>query len=271
MRLTMVDSFSVHDIILIYSPSFHLTLDTVTNGEVYNTVIRGSDKGGLDGISNIYCNWAGGNAFGSLGAGTNISDITYRNVYAYHYNSMAVVKSNGGSGMVSNILLENFIRRDNAYSLQLNQYWGKMEEAEGYGIHLHNWTITKWRGTCKNGAQRGPITLRCADGAPCTDIKIDDFAIWTDSGDILSNYCQSAYGTGFCLKQNIPSSTSYEGIHATEAVTPDNYAALTMAYDIEDSLGYTVPIPIPTIPASSFLISHQLDQFPVAAPERPSS
>lgn len=67
-------------------------LDTVTNGEVYNLIIRGGNKGGLDGIDvsganvwlhdievsnrdecvtiknpaqymlveNIYCNWSGG-------------------------------------------------------------------------------------------------------------------------------------------------------------------------------------------------------------------
>jgi rhamnogalacturonan hydrolase len=40
----------VHDIALVDSPSFHFSMDTCTNGEVYNMAIRGGNKGGLDGI-----------------------------------------------------------------------------------------------------------------------------------------------------------------------------------------------------------------------------
>jgi hypothetical protein len=84
------------------APAYHLTIDTCTNGEVYNMIIRGGNEGGLDGvdvwgtnvwvhdvevtnkdecvtvkspashmlIENIYCNWSGGCAIGSLGADT---------------------------------------------------------------------------------------------------------------------------------------------------------------------------------------------------------
>lgn len=92
LRLAHVQDFSIHDIALVDSPLFHLFLDTVSNGEVYNVIIRGGNKGGLDGIDvsgtnmwlhdievsnrdecvtiknpsqymlieNIYCNWSGG-------------------------------------------------------------------------------------------------------------------------------------------------------------------------------------------------------------------
>ena len=60
-------------------------------------------------IEDIYCNWSGGCAFGSLGANTDISDVTYRNVYTWYSNQMMMFKSNGGSGTVSNVLMENFI------------------------------------------------------------------------------------------------------------------------------------------------------------------
>lgn len=50
MRLIDVDQFSIHDIRLVDSPAFHLILDTVSNGEVYNVIIRGGNLGGLDGI-----------------------------------------------------------------------------------------------------------------------------------------------------------------------------------------------------------------------------
>lgn len=50
LRLYDVTDFSVHDIALTDSPSFHFVMDTCTNGEVYNMAIRGGDEGGLDGI-----------------------------------------------------------------------------------------------------------------------------------------------------------------------------------------------------------------------------
>lgn len=50
LRLYDVTDFSIHDIALVDSPAFHLTMDTCKNGEVYNTIIRGSNKGGLDGV-----------------------------------------------------------------------------------------------------------------------------------------------------------------------------------------------------------------------------
>lgn len=66
LRLYEVTDFSVHDFVLVdckklshpYSslltirvaPQYHLTLDTCTNGEVYNMVVRGGNEGGLDGF-----------------------------------------------------------------------------------------------------------------------------------------------------------------------------------------------------------------------------
>ncbi|KAI8137478.1 rhamnogalacturonase E [Fennellomyces sp. T-0311] len=284
LRLAMVDRFSVHDVALTDAPAFHFSIDTCTNGEVYNMAIRGGDHGGLDGIDvwgenmwihdvmvtnkdecvtiknpshntlieNIYCNWSGGCAFGSLAGGINISDITYRNVYTVRSNQMMMIKSNGGSGTVSNVLFESFIGHSNAYSLVFDQYWSKMGTADGDGVQLTNFTISNWRGTCSNGKQRGPIKMNCADGAPCTDIKIDDFAMWTETGDVLDNYCRSAYGVGTCLKENTPTPTAYEVTHVTTTIAPSNYPAPTMDDDVEDSFGFTLPIPIPTIPASFF-------------------
>lgn len=102
LRPQQATNFSVHDISLVNSPAFHFTMDTCTNGEVYDMIIRGGNEGGLDGvdvwgtnihihdvevtnrdecvtvkspadhmlIENIYCNWSGGCAIGSLGANT---------------------------------------------------------------------------------------------------------------------------------------------------------------------------------------------------------
>lgn len=51
LRLYDVTDFAVHDIALVDSPAFHLTVDTCKNGEIYNMAIRGGAHGGLDGIS----------------------------------------------------------------------------------------------------------------------------------------------------------------------------------------------------------------------------
>lgn len=50
LRLAQVTDFSVHDMALVDSPSFHFSMDTCTNGEIYNMAIRGGNEGGLDGI-----------------------------------------------------------------------------------------------------------------------------------------------------------------------------------------------------------------------------
>jgi hypothetical protein len=110
-----------HRLNISTAPQYHLTLDTCTNGEIYNMVVRGGNEGGLDGfdiwgtniwvhdvevtnkdecvtvkvfpkeaqnvasahnaqspasyilVENVFCNWSGGCAIGSLGADTGIS------------------------------------------------------------------------------------------------------------------------------------------------------------------------------------------------------
>lgn len=50
-----------------------------------------------------------------------------------------------------------------------------------------------WTGTEADGAERGPVKVMCADGAPCTGIDITDFAMWTESGSTQWYSCESAY------------------------------------------------------------------------------
>lgn len=282
LRFYEMDRFSVHDLILVDSPSFHFSMDTCTNGEVYNMAIRGGDHGGLDGIDvwsdnmwihdimvtnkdecvtvkspahnivveNIYCNWSGGCAMGSLGAGVDVSDITYRNVYTWSSNQMYMVKSNGGSGTVSNVLFENFIGHGNAYSLDIDSYWASIGTTAGAGVQLNNVTFNKWHGTEASGTARGPIKVLCADGAPCTNLTISDFAMWTESGSSQWYSCRSAYGSGFCLRES--GSSRYAVSTTTVSAAPSGYSAATMPYDLKSGPGFTVSIPIPTMPASFF-------------------
>ena len=122
-RLVTSTNFAIHDLALVDSPAFHLILDNSSDGEVYNLIIRGGNEGGLDGIDvsgsniyihdvevtnkdecvtiknpasnmlveDIYCNWSGGCAMGSLGAATNIENIQYNRIYTWQSNQMYMV------------------------------------------------------------------------------------------------------------------------------------------------------------------------------------
>ena len=114
-------------------------------------------------VENIYCNWSGGCAFGSLGANTDIANIAYRNVYTWSSNQMLMIKSNGGSGTVNNASFANFIGHGNAYSLDIDQYWSSMDPVAGNGVKLTDISFTNWKGGEANGQQRGPIKAVCAD------------------------------------------------------------------------------------------------------------
>lgn len=86
-------------------------------------------------VENVYCNWSGGCGMGSFGTDTAVSDITYKNIYTWSSNQMFMLKSNGGSGTVSNVVLENFIGHGNAYSLTLDEAWSSMKTIAGNGVH----------------------------------------------------------------------------------------------------------------------------------------
>ncbi|KAJ5751959.1 hypothetical protein N7520_008876 [Penicillium odoratum] len=282
LRLYEVTEFSVHDLALVDSPAFHFSMDTCENGEVYNMIIRGGDSGGLDGIDiwstniwvhdvevsnkdecvtvkspasnilveSIYCNWSGGCAMGSLGTDTNITNIHYRNIYTWSSNQMYMIKSNGGDGTVSNLLLENFIGHGNAYSLDIDQAWSSMDTIEGDGVQLDNITISNWRGTESDGAERGPIKVHCASGAPCTDVTIEDFRMWTEDGDYQANSCENAYGGGSCVKEGDEYTTYSTAVTVTAA--PSGYSAPTMAADLSSGFATYSSIPIPAIPTSFY-------------------
>ncbi|MCJ1307972.1 hypothetical protein MMC25_001622 [Agyrium rufum] len=281
LRFSQVVNFSIHDIALVDSPAFHFTMDTCTNGEVYNMIIRGGNKGGLDGIDvwgtniyihdvevtnkdecvtvkspatamlieNIYCNWSGGSAMGSLGASTSISNIVYRNIYSVNCNQGFMIKSNGGSGTVENCIFENFINHANAYTLDFNSYWSSISAVAGNGIQYSGLTFSNWTGDAANGLQRAPIQIICPSTMPCTGITLTDINLWTDSGSSEKYVCENAYGTGYCLKSG--SGGAYSTA-TTIKTAPTGYAAPKMPNDLTAGLGITASIPIPPIPTSFF-------------------
>ncbi|KAK5134777.1 hypothetical protein LTR08_006152 [Meristemomyces frigidus] len=284
LRLTNVTSFAVHDIALVDSPAFHFVMDTCSQGEVFNIIIRGANKGGLDGIDvwgqqiwihdvevsnkdecvtvkspahnilieDIYCNWSGGCAMGSLNAGTNISHIQYSNVYSSNANQMYMFKSNGGDGTVTDVLLENFIGHNNAYSLYINGYWSSETVQPGDGVLYDSITFSNWIGDCANGSQRPPIYINCPASMPCTNITIEDVAIWTDAGNEEYYKCANDIDShGYCLNSDIdftPNAT----VTSTVTATPSGWAAPYMPSDLSTGFATDSSIPVPTVPATFF-------------------
>lgn len=201
-------------------------------------------------IENIYCNWSGGCAIGSLAADTSISQIHYKNVYTWKSNQMMMIKGNGGSGYVEDVTFENFIGHGNAYSFNIDQYWESMSALSGNGVQLSNITAKGWRGGLANGKQRGPVKAVCADKTPCVDINLEDIEMWTETGSSQIHMCRSAFGTGSCLREGTPS--SYATTTSTQTAKPTNYSAAKMKEDLTTAFGTASSIPIPTLPASYY-------------------
>lgn len=132
-RFISCTSISIHDLIFVDSPTFHLVFNSVSNMEAYHITIRGPNMGGTDGIDvacadncylhhitvtnrdecvcvkspsqnvlieDIYCNQSGGMSIGSLTAdgvtsdtAAAVSNITMRNIYIYQCTQMLMIKT----------------------------------------------------------------------------------------------------------------------------------------------------------------------------------
>lgn len=112
---------------------------------------------------------------------------------------MYMFKSNGGSGTVENVALNNFMGHSNAYTIDLDSAWSSMDAVSGDGISYSNITFNTWTGTAADGTERGPVKIDCPEDVPCTDITVEDFNVWTDEGSEVLYVCQNAYGDGACL------------------------------------------------------------------------
>lgn len=160
---------------------------------------------------------------------------------------MYMFKSYGGSGTVNNVALKNFAGHSNAYTLDLDAQWSSMKPIAGDGILYTNMTFSGWSGTCADGHQRGPIKFNCPADVPCTDMQVDDFTVRSNKGDTVEHVCKNAYGSGACLKKGDGGAyTTTQTVDAASAATP------TMDGEIENGLGLTVSIAIPTIRPSFF-------------------
>ncbi|KAF7969538.1 hypothetical protein HWV62_26987 [Athelia sp. TMB] len=259
------------------APEFHIVVQGGANGEMYNLAIRGADIGGSDGIDisgtnhwvhdvevtnrdecvtvkspasdflieNIYCNQSGGSAIGSLGAGTAIENIVYKNVYTNGGNQIMMIKSNGGDGYVKNVLFQNFLATGSAYGLDIDQYWSSETTVAGNGVTLTNIEFETWNGLVVDGVKRPPYRIICADAAPCSGITLTDVWLWSETGEAVID-CESAFGTGVgCLRSG---STSSYAAATTSYTKPASYTTLkTMTGDLTAGFASTASIPAPYV------------------------
>ncbi|KAH7108519.1 pectin lyase fold/virulence factor [Auriculariales sp. MPI-PUGE-AT-0066] len=276
IRVEQTHSFSMHGFALVDSPAYYTVFDDVSDGEIYNIIMRGITVGMTDGvdlagsnvwvhdieitngdecvtvksgssnllIESIHCNISGGNAIGSLGTGTSISDVLYRNIYCNQADP-AYLKTNNGSGTVKNIMWDNVIVHGGAYVLALNEGWG--EDRGSTGVQLTNLTFKNWWGYNSNNS-RAVIRLECDPDVPCTGITLSNINLWTNAAGATNVKwtCQSAFGSGACLRKT--PATSYAYSATTVSTAPATWSTVRMPNDHSSAFPrtkFTIP-PIPT-------------------------
>lgn len=161
---------------------------------------------------------------------------------------MYMIKSNGGSGTVTGLSFNNFMGHSNAYTLDFDTAWSSMDVADGDGISYSNISFSGWSGSCEDGTERGPVKINCPAEVVCTDISVEDFSVWTDSGDSVLYGCQNAYGTGACL-QSGDSGSDYT---TTQTVATGTASYQTMDNELSTGFDISSSIPIPSMPASFY-------------------
>ncbi|KAJ5885493.1 hypothetical protein N7495_010003, partial [Penicillium taxi] len=297
VRLISPTNASVHDLILVDSPKFHIVLDFAENVEVYHLTIRGANLGSYDGIDavgtnyhihdneitnrdecvsvkspshfalveNLVCNQAGsGISIGSLNVSAEISNIEARNISIIQGNNIAFIKTYpGGSGYVTNVTFSNFRSLGSAYGLDINQYWQNTLEPDTGAVSLSNILLKNFTGSVANGKKRGPLVLIANDLTFATNITVEEFSVWTETGTEIINKISNVFGQGD------DSYGSNNGI-ATLASGQDPYT-YTRSYTITSSPnGWTAPSsPTWAAPSTGYGTASPIPVYTPAALWRP--
>ncbi|KAJ5973989.1 CAZyme family GH28 [Penicillium waksmanii] len=230
VRLVSPINATVHDLILVDSPKFHIILNFALNVEVYHLTIRGANLGSYDGIDaigtnyyihdnevtnrdecvsikspshhalveNLVCNQAGsGISIGSLNVSAEISNIEARNISIIQGNNIAFIKTYpGGSGYVTNITFSNFRSLASLYGLDINQYWQNTFEPDTGAVALSNLVFRNFSGSVANGSNRPPLYLIANDLTFALNVTVEDFTVWTESGTQIINKISNVFGVG---------------------------------------------------------------------------
>ncbi|KAF5524487.1 putative rhamnogalacturonase A [Colletotrichum aenigma] len=287
VRLVFPINTSVHDLILVDSPKFHIVFDFAVNLEAYHLTIRGANLGSYDGVDvvgtnywihgievtnrdecvsvkspsnhalveNLVCNQAGsGISIGSLNVSASIANIHARNISIIQGNNIAFLKTYpGGSGYVTNITFENFRSKASLYGLDINQYWQNTFEPDTGAVALSNLTFRNFSGSIADGAKRPPLYLIANDLTYATNVTVEGFSLWTESGTYVVNKISSIFGNGdnsYGVGDGIKPLTSKQSPTAytstyTISTTPTGWAVPPSPTWAAASTGYGTDVPIP--------------------------
>ncbi|EED19646.1 rhamnogalacturonase, putative [Talaromyces stipitatus ATCC 10500] len=287
VRLISPTNASVHDLILVDSPKFHIVLDFALNVEAYHITVRGGNLGSYDGIDaigtnywihdnevtnrdecvsvkspshhalveNLVCNQAGsGVSIGSLNVSAEISNIVARNISIVQGNNIAFIKTYpGGSGYVTNVTFENFRSLTSLYGLSINQYWQNKLTPDTGSVALSNILFRNFSGSVANGTLRPPLYLIANDLTFATNITVEDFSVWTETGTQVLNQISNVFGHGddsYGPNDGIPSLNPGETPYAytstyTITASPTSWQAPTTPKWAVPSTGYGTASPIP--------------------------
>ncbi|CAI0644902.1 unnamed protein product [Colletotrichum noveboracense] len=277
VRLISPINTSVHDLILVDSPKFHIVFDFAVNLEAYHLTIRGANLGSYDWVDvvgtnywihdievtnrdecvsvkspsnhalveNLVCNQAGsGISIGSLNVSASIANIHARNISIIQGNNIAFIKTYpGGSGYVMNITFENFRSKASLYALDINQYWQNTFEPDTGAVTLSNLVFKNFSGSVADGTKRPPLYLIANDLTYATNVTVEGFSLWTESGTYVVNKISNIFGNG---------DNSYGAADGIRSLTSkQSPTAYTSTYTITTTpTGWTVP-PSPTWAAAS--------------------
>ena len=182
--------------------------------------------------------------------------IGHSNAYALDVNGKSLIRSLAqglrtfGQGYSRFTCLLSF----NAYGFRdliidnYTEYWTQRTLDPGNGVVITGLTFSNWKGTIID-PKRAPINVVCADAAPCSGISLSNIAMWSDTNAAIHYYCESAYGSGYCVRGS--GTTSYSS-STTVNTAPSGYNGAKMPDDLPSGLGLSVSIAIPTIPTSFY-------------------
>ncbi|KAI3546968.1 murein transglycosylase [Colletotrichum abscissum] len=287
IRLISPINTAVHDLILVDSPKFHIVFDFVVNLEVYHLTIRGANLGSYDGVDvvgtnywihdievtnrdecvsvkspsnhalveNLVCNQAGsGISIGSLNVSASIANIHARNISIIQGNNIAFIKTYpGGSGYVTNVTFENFRSKASLYGLDVNQYWQNTFEPDTGAVALSNLVFRNFSGSVADGAKRPPLYLIANDLTYATNVTVEEFSLWTESGTSVVNKISNifgagdnSYGTGNGIK-SLAAKASPAPYTSTYTITasPTGWKAPPSPTWALPNTGYGTDVPIP--------------------------
>ncbi|KAJ0301564.1 hypothetical protein Brms1b_012367 [Colletotrichum noveboracense] len=207
VRLISPINTSVHDLILVDSPKFHIVFDFAVNLEAYHLTIRGANLGSYDWVDVVGTNYwihdievTNRDECVSVKSPSNhalVENLHARNISIIQGNNIAFIKTYpGGSGYVMNITFENFRSKASLYALDINQYWQNTFEPDTGAVTLSNLVFKNFSGSVADGTKRPPLYLIANDLTYATNVTVEGFSLWTESGTYVVNKISNIFGNG---------------------------------------------------------------------------